>query len=169
MPAVKLENRGIDPMYDFLQNTFAEPGKEERKHHTPSPSEAVNTLGEVPDSDWFTNRIGSKPMTIAEMLKGPGHGRRSRDRQALDRRLGQERRCHAGAGDQGFGGAAILSEIRSGDQSRNGQRGGRCWAASSSTRWGTTCRRITSSTSTASNWRWTRRPSTRARTGTSGR
>jgi hypothetical protein len=72
MPAVKLENRGIDPMYDFLRNTFAEPGREERQQHEPSPSEAVNTLGEVPDSDWFTNRMGSRPMTIAELVKGPG-------------------------------------------------------------------------------------------------
>ena len=32
----------------------------------------MNTLGEVSDSDWFTNRIGSKPMTIAEMVEGTG-------------------------------------------------------------------------------------------------
>ena len=32
MPAIKLLNRRIDPIYDFLSNTFAEPGKEERKH-----------------------------------------------------------------------------------------------------------------------------------------
>jgi hypothetical protein len=32
----------------------------------------VNTLGEVPDSGWFTNRIGSRPMSIEELVRGPG-------------------------------------------------------------------------------------------------
>ena len=31
----------------------------------------VNTLGEVPDSSWFTNRIGVRDMTIDEVLRGP--------------------------------------------------------------------------------------------------
>jgi hypothetical protein len=32
----------------------------------------VNTLGEVPDSSWFTNRIGSRPMFVEELVRGPG-------------------------------------------------------------------------------------------------
>jgi hypothetical protein len=32
----------------------------------------VNTLGEVPDSSWFTNRIGSRPMSVEELVRGPG-------------------------------------------------------------------------------------------------
>jgi hypothetical protein len=31
----------------------------------------VNTLGEVPDSSWFTNRIGVRDMTIDEIVNGP--------------------------------------------------------------------------------------------------
>jgi hypothetical protein len=31
----------------------------------------VNTLGEVPNSSWFTNRIGSKAMTLEEIVRGP--------------------------------------------------------------------------------------------------
>ena len=31
----------------------------------------VNTLGEVPDSTWFTNRIGIHPMTIEQLVQGP--------------------------------------------------------------------------------------------------
>jgi hypothetical protein len=31
----------------------------------------VNTLGEVPDSSWFTNRLGVRDMTIEEVLRGP--------------------------------------------------------------------------------------------------
>jgi hypothetical protein len=31
----------------------------------------VNTADEVPDSSWFTNRIGARPMTTAEIVRGP--------------------------------------------------------------------------------------------------
>jgi hypothetical protein len=33
----------------------------------------VNTLDEVPDSSWFENRIGIRPMSIAETATGPNH------------------------------------------------------------------------------------------------
>ncbi|HEY7697368.1 MAG TPA: hypothetical protein VIE88_03090, partial [Vicinamibacteria bacterium] len=32
----------------------------------------VNTLGEVPDSSWFRNRIGVRDMSLEELAKGPG-------------------------------------------------------------------------------------------------
>ena len=51
---------------------FFPPDKEEIKHHTAGPSLAVNTLGEVPDSAWFTNRIGSRTMSMEELVRGPG-------------------------------------------------------------------------------------------------
>src|SRR5688572_3160746 len=31
----------------------------------------VNTLGEVPDSSWFTNRIGVRDMSIDDLVRGP--------------------------------------------------------------------------------------------------
>ena len=31
----------------------------------------VNTVDEVPDSSWFTNRIGHRPMTVADITNGP--------------------------------------------------------------------------------------------------
>ena len=31
----------------------------------------INTLDEVPDSSWFTNRIGQRPMSIADIARGP--------------------------------------------------------------------------------------------------
>ncbi len=72
MPVTKVVSRGINEYYDFFQDTFFEPVKEARKSHNPPPSEAVNTLGDVPDSAWFTNRIGSRPMSIEELVRGPG-------------------------------------------------------------------------------------------------
>jgi hypothetical protein len=34
----------------------------------------VNTIDEVPDSSWFTNRIGSVPVSEAEIVRGPNAG-----------------------------------------------------------------------------------------------
>ncbi|MGH9339910.1 MAG: hypothetical protein ACRD1R_10085 [Acidobacteriota bacterium] len=34
----------------------------------------INTLGEVPDSDWFTNRIGVRTMSMDELIQGPNRG-----------------------------------------------------------------------------------------------
>lgn len=51
--------------YDFLQNQFGDPGG------PPGPALDINTLGEVPDSSWFTNRIGHRAMTVAEAVRGP--------------------------------------------------------------------------------------------------
>ena len=52
--------------YDFVLNTFGNPGKREDVR-----AGNVNSLDEVPDSSWFTNRIGRAPMTTAELVKGP--------------------------------------------------------------------------------------------------
>ena len=53
--------------WDALTNTFR--GKP-RKGTIP-PAQGVNSLGEVPDSSWFENRIGVRPMSVAEIRRGP--------------------------------------------------------------------------------------------------
>lgn len=50
---------------DFLINSFVHPGGDA------GPALNVNTLGEVPDSSWFTNRIGLGKMTVADIVRGP--------------------------------------------------------------------------------------------------
>ena len=50
--------RKINDYYDFLENTFLKPGDRKSVRAV-----NVNTLGEVPDSSWFTNRIGTIPIT----------------------------------------------------------------------------------------------------------
>jgi hypothetical protein len=52
--------------YDFIQNTFFTPGQE-----TPAKAVNVNTVDEVPDSSWFTNRIGFRAMSDDEIARGP--------------------------------------------------------------------------------------------------
>jgi hypothetical protein len=62
-----------DP-YDFLENTFMNPadGANVRAMN-------VNTVDEVPDSSWWTNRVLARPMTAAEIARGPIAGTGPRD------------------------------------------------------------------------------------------
>jgi hypothetical protein len=52
--------------YDFLVNSFASPG--ERRDVRAGN---VNSVDEVPDSSWFTNRIGRREMSVEEIARGP--------------------------------------------------------------------------------------------------
>ena len=71
------KSRKLNDYYDLFHNTLAKPGERQPKGKKGGkagfiPAQAVNTLGEVPDNSWFTNRIGSRPMSIKELLRGPG-------------------------------------------------------------------------------------------------
>lgn len=59
-------------LYDFTNNTFFKPFQNGFGIARKSV-EAINlnTLDEVPDSSWFTNRNGRRPMSIAEIKRGP--------------------------------------------------------------------------------------------------
>ena len=68
--ASKAEPWDIDLYYDLAYNLFV------TTRRTPENIRAqnVNTIDEVPDSSWFTNRIGSRPMSIEELQRGPVNG-----------------------------------------------------------------------------------------------
>jgi hypothetical protein len=53
-------------IYDFAQQTFLGPGERVDRRAL-----NVNTLDEVPDSSWFTNRIGRHAMSREEIVRGP--------------------------------------------------------------------------------------------------
>ncbi|HEU4787036.1 MAG TPA: hypothetical protein VFS57_06500, partial [Gemmatimonadaceae bacterium] len=55
-------------MYDFAEETFFKPGDRRNVH-----AMNVNTLDEVPDSTWFTNRIGGRAIPIDELVRGPNY------------------------------------------------------------------------------------------------
>jgi hypothetical protein len=57
-------------LYEMVINLFDNPG------YKPSGLRArsVNTIDEVPDSSWFTNRVGVRPVTIDEIVRGPNVG-----------------------------------------------------------------------------------------------
>jgi hypothetical protein len=52
--------------YDFAEHTFFKPGE-----RIDVPAANVNTIDNVPDSTWFTNRIGVSQMSIEEIVHGP--------------------------------------------------------------------------------------------------
>jgi hypothetical protein len=65
-----VREREINLVYDTVENSFTRPGDQ-----TPDVrAQSVNTIDEVPDSNWFTNRLGMRPVTIEEVVKGPGAG-----------------------------------------------------------------------------------------------
>jgi hypothetical protein len=66
------ERRKLSEYYDFFNSTFNKPG-EKHAPGAPIPAGAVNTLGEVPDSTWYTNRHGRKRLSIDELVRGPGN------------------------------------------------------------------------------------------------
>jgi hypothetical protein len=55
----------LSKSHEFVANTFGDTAKSK------GPALNVNTLGEVPDSSWFTNRLGRFDMTVAALLRGP--------------------------------------------------------------------------------------------------
>lgn len=70
MEVKKAKSRRLNEYYDFFKNTFMEPGKKVPPGN-PVAAGAVNTLGEVPDSAWYQNRHGRRPMTLEELTRGP--------------------------------------------------------------------------------------------------
>src|SRR5215210_2940308 len=66
----KVAPQRLDNLIDFYKNTFHEKGERHRSGHVIA-SAGVNTLGEAPDSSWYTNRHRSRRMTVAELAMGP--------------------------------------------------------------------------------------------------
>jgi hypothetical protein len=65
--ASKVQEWEIGLIADLTLNLFAKPGD-------PMPgvrAQNVSTIDEVPDSNWFTNRIYAKPLSIEELTRGP--------------------------------------------------------------------------------------------------
>jgi hypothetical protein len=69
----KPNNRRLSDLYDYFYMTFGQPGEKQPEKGAPVPAQAINTLGEVPDSSWYTNRHKQRRMTIEELVRGPGN------------------------------------------------------------------------------------------------
>jgi hypothetical protein len=68
--ASKAQPYSIEQLYEQIYALFVV------SRSTPSGTRAqnINTIDEVPDSSWFTNRIGSTPVTAEELVRGPNVG-----------------------------------------------------------------------------------------------
>ena len=68
--ASKAQPYDIGSLYEMTNNLFVTAG------YKPSGTRAqnINTIDEVPDSSWFTNRIGTTPVTVDELVRGPNRG-----------------------------------------------------------------------------------------------
>jgi hypothetical protein len=60
----------IDLFYDLAYQLFVTSGKTA----TNTRAGNVNTIDEVPDSGWFTNRIGTRAISADELQRGPAEG-----------------------------------------------------------------------------------------------
>jgi hypothetical protein len=70
IPVSNVELQKIDNLIDFYKNTFHKKGE----RHQPGkvyPSQGINTLGEVPDNAWYTNRHREGRMGLQAMVTGP--------------------------------------------------------------------------------------------------
>lgn len=64
--------RKISDYYDFFLHMFSRQGE----YHTPAriyPAQAVDTLGEPLNGAWYTRRHYYSPMSIEELVRGPGN------------------------------------------------------------------------------------------------
>jgi hypothetical protein len=59
----------LNDYYDFVENSFLGPGD-----RLPRTAMNINTLGELPDSAWYTNRHARRRLTIEELARGPDRG-----------------------------------------------------------------------------------------------
>jgi len=64
--ASKIKPLEVDLFVDLTYNLLANPGDPRRVR-----AMNVNTVDEVPDSSWFTNRIGHRPLTPEDVANGP--------------------------------------------------------------------------------------------------
>ena len=73
LPVNAVAPRKLNDYYDFFHNTMFAPGEHARNHGEYMPSQGINTVDEVPDSEWYTNRHAMRRMSLEELMAGPGN------------------------------------------------------------------------------------------------
>jgi len=71
VPVINPEPRALSQILELFNNSVGHPG-ERHPDRGVIAAGGVNTLGEVMDSDWFTNRHATRRMTPEELVRGPG-------------------------------------------------------------------------------------------------
>jgi len=68
----EVAKRKLSDYYDLVRNTLDTPGQLNRNASKPVRAQAVNTLGEPMQGAWWVKRHYYKPMTLDELVAGPG-------------------------------------------------------------------------------------------------
>jgi hypothetical protein len=68
----QVATRRISDAYDLFAGVLSRRGEQKTKAR-PISAQAINTLGEVPDNSWYARRHYYRPMTIEQLLRGPGN------------------------------------------------------------------------------------------------
>ena len=72
LPVADINVRALSEVLEQVKNSLRKTG-ERHPANGVIPARAVNTLGEVMDSEWFVNRHGTRRMTIDELQRGSGN------------------------------------------------------------------------------------------------
>lgn len=72
-PVTHAKRRNLSEYYDFFENSLFSPGERSKAKGIFLPSQGINTVDEVPDSAWYTNRHATKRMTLDELKRGAGN------------------------------------------------------------------------------------------------
>ena len=72
LPVADINARALSEVLEQLKNSLRKTGE---RHPADGviPARAVNTLGDVMDSEWYVNRHGTRRMTIEELQRGSGN------------------------------------------------------------------------------------------------
>ena len=65
------QEQEIDLFFDLAENLFGRPGDKAAD----TRARNINSIDEVPDSSWFTNRILAQPLSLEEVVRGPLTGK----------------------------------------------------------------------------------------------
>lgn len=68
--ASRAQSSEIGDLYEMVYNLFVQP----RYTSTGVRARNINTIDEVPDSSWFTNRVTTRALTTDELMRGPNSG-----------------------------------------------------------------------------------------------
>lgn len=71
LPVQNPRFRKIGDVYDLFYSELAKPGERQPSTGKPIVARGVNTVGEVPDSEWYVNRHYRRRLSIAELEQGP--------------------------------------------------------------------------------------------------
>jgi hypothetical protein len=73
VPVGDAARRKLSDFYDLISHTVATPGEPRRPAGKPIPARAVNTLGEPLQGSWWVKRHFYKPMSLEQLVIGPGN------------------------------------------------------------------------------------------------